>query len=119
MISLGADIVWQKYLPILRDCVWISSDTRQAMARNVTEMLELHGRLLADIARALPCTTQTIQGHHGNHNLVDMTNFPILSEPAAAAEVAKIFDTTVRLCQTIDFRYSQTNSDADNGVFCL
>jgi hypothetical protein len=111
--------VWQKYLPILRDCVWISSDIRQAMARNVTEMLELHGRLLADIARVLPCTTQTIQGHRTNYNLIDMTKFPILSDPAAAAEVAKIFDTTVRLCQTIDFRCSPINSDADYGVFCL
>lgn len=68
------------------------------MARNVTEMLELHGRLLADITRALPCTTQTIQDHglDVNPNMGDMARYPILADPAAAAEVAKAFDTTVR-----------------------
>lgn len=113
--------MWQKYLPILRDCVWISSDVRQAMARNVTEMLELHGRLLADISRALPCTTQTIQDHSVHQNVADLANYPILSDPAAAAEVARIFDTTVRLTaiSAIDCRYSSINPDADHGVFRL
>jgi len=73
------------------------------MARNVTEMLELHGRLLADIARALPCTTQMIQDHDGNRNVAGMACYPILSDPSAAAEVARIFDTTVRLsCHASD-----------------
>ncbi|KAA8894399.1 hypothetical protein FN846DRAFT_416655 [Sphaerosporella brunnea] len=86
-----------KYLPILRDCVWISSDVRQTMARNVTEMLELHGRLLADITRALPCTAQMIQDHglDAGKNLGDVTAYPILADPAAAAEVARAFDKTI------------------------
>ncbi|KAF8243783.1 hypothetical protein K440DRAFT_636790 [Wilcoxina mikolae CBS 423.85] len=86
-----------KYLPILRDYVWISSDVRQAMARNITEMLELHGRLLSDITRALPCTTQTIQDHSldTSLNIGDMARYPILADPAAAAVVARAFDTTI------------------------
>ncbi|KAI5815090.1 Dbl homology domain-containing protein [Pyronema omphalodes] len=86
-----------KYLPILRDCVWVSSDVRQAMGRNVTEMLELHGRLLADITRALPCITQMNQTHgiNASPTIEDLARYPILSDPAAAAEVAKAFDTTI------------------------
>jgi hypothetical protein len=67
------------------------------MARNVTEMLELHGRLLAEITRALPCTAQMIQDHGlgAGTNIGDMVTYPILADPAAAAEVARAFDKTV------------------------
>jgi hypothetical protein len=67
------------------------------MGRNVTEMLELHGRLLADITRALPCITQMNQtyGVNASPTIGDLARYPILSDPAAAAEVAKAFDTTV------------------------
>lgn len=84
-----------QYLPILRDCVWISSDVRQAMARNVTEMLELHSTLLEKIARALPCTTQMIQGHGIDVHTKNMDRYPILADPSAASEVAKAFDATI------------------------
>ncbi|KAI5785928.1 hypothetical protein EDC01DRAFT_631836 [Geopyxis carbonaria] len=86
-----------QYIPILRDCVWISADVRQSMARNVSEMLNLHGRLLNDITRALPCTTQLMQGHvlDVSPNIGDMARYPILADPSAAAEVAKAFDTTM------------------------
>ena len=76
------------------------------MARNITEMLELHGRLLSDISRALPCTTQAIQDHgrDANPRNGDFARYPILCDPAAAAEVAKVFDTTVIPSFPIDWR---------------
>lgn len=91
--------VWQQYLPILRDCVWISADVRQVMVRNVTEMVDLHGRLLAEIQRVLPCTTQMMQGHKlaGIPRSGGLDRYPILADPAAAAEVAKAFESIVSL----------------------
>lgn len=68
------------------------------MARNVTEMVDLHGRLLADITRALPCITQMMHGHKldTSPRIAGIDNYPILADPSAAAEVAKAFETTVR-----------------------
>lgn len=69
------------------------------MARNVTEMVDLHSRLLSEITRVLPCTTQMMQGHKldAGPRIGGMDRYPILADPSAAAEVAKAFETTVRL----------------------
>jgi hypothetical protein len=79
------------------------------MARNITEMLELHGRLLSDIARALPCTTQMIQDHSldASLNTGDMARYPILADPAAAAVVARAFDTAVGILSINNSRIIQ------------
>lgn len=65
------------------------------MARNVTEMLDIHTRLLDEISRALPCTTQMMT----RAAEVDTYHCAILADPAAAAEIAKVFDSTVSTLQ--------------------
>ncbi|TGZ83568.1 hypothetical protein EX30DRAFT_368910 [Ascodesmis nigricans] len=79
-----------QYLPILRECVWVSAETRQTMNRNVSEMLDIHVRLLDDISRALPCINQMMM----KAAEMDMNRCQVLADPAAAAEVAKVFDAT-------------------------
>lgn len=61
------------------------------MNRNVSEMLDIHVRLLDDISRALPCINQMMM----KAAEMDMNRCQVLADPAAAAEVAKVFDATV------------------------
>jgi hypothetical protein len=79
---------------MLKDCVWIPRNLIDGIERNLTVILELHSGLLYDIYRALPCTQQTLQGQRldVNPKFGDLEKCPILADPCAAAELAKVYD---------------------------
>lgn len=89
------------YLSVLNDCEWISPDIKDAIKRNVSEILDLHESLLFDIFRVLPAASHQIQNYKGKSldispQVGELERTHILSNPDAASKIAKVFDKMVR-----------------------
>lgn len=85
---------------MLNDCECISVDVRDAIRRNVSEILDLHESLLSDIFRVLPAASHQIQNYKGRFfdispQVGELERTHILSNPYAASKVAEVFDKMV------------------------
>lgn len=88
---------------MLNDCECISVDVRDAIKRNVSEILDLHESLLSDIFRVLPAASHQIQNYKGKFldtspQVGELERTHILSNPDAASKVAEVFDKMVSTC---------------------
>lgn len=94
------------YFSVLNDCECISADIRDAIKRNVSEILDLHESLLSDIFRVLPAASHQIQNYKGKFldispQVGELERTHILSNPDAALKVAEVFDKMVSACRRI------------------
>jgi hypothetical protein len=96
------------YFSVLNDCDCISADVKDAIKRNVAEILDLHESLLSEIFRMLPAASHQIQNYKGKFldispQVGELERTHILSNPEAAAKVAEVFDKMVssKLCGNI------------------
>jgi len=92
--------LWQLYMSILDDCDGIPVDIKDAITRDVSEILGLHEKLLEEIFHALPAASHQIQTYKGRSFGVDsqadgFAGSNILANPMAAAKVAMVFDKMV------------------------
>ncbi|PWW75598.1 Dbl homology domain-containing protein [Tuber magnatum] len=88
------------YMSILDDCEGIPADIRDAITRNVSEILSLHEKLLEEIFHALPAASHQIQTYKGRSFGVssqagEFTGSNVLANPMAAAKVAMVFDKMI------------------------
>lgn len=88
------------YFSALNDCECISTDIKDAIKRNVSEILDLHESLLSDIFRVLPAASHQIQNYKGKFldispQVGELEKTHILSNPDAALKVAEVFDKMV------------------------
>ncbi|CAZ80044.1 unnamed protein product [Tuber melanosporum] len=89
------------YMSILNDCEGIPADIRDAITRNISEILCLHEKLLEEIFHALPAASHQIQTYKGRSFDVgsqadEFTGSNVLANPMAAAKVAMVFDRMIR-----------------------
>ncbi|KAI5843939.1 hypothetical protein DFP73DRAFT_478694 [Morchella snyderi] len=94
-------VLMNLYFSVLNDCDCISADVKDAIKRNVAEILDLHESLLSEIFRMLPAASHQIQNYKGKFldispQVGELERTHILSNPEAAAKVAEVFDKMMR-----------------------
>ena len=92
--------LWQLYMSILNDCDGIPVDIKDAITRDVSEILGLHEKLLEEIFHVLPAASHQIQTYKGRNFDVgsqtdEFAGSNVLANPMAAAKVAMVFDKMV------------------------
>lgn len=110
---------------MLNDSEGISTDIKDAINRNISEILEHHEALLKDIFDILPSASHQIQNYKAKFLEVspqvgEQERTHVLSNPEAAAKVAEVFNKMVS-----DKQYNKppTRPDVslstDERFFCL
>ncbi|PUU75562.1 hypothetical protein B9Z19DRAFT_1131105 [Tuber borchii] len=89
------------YMSILNDCEGIPIDIKDAITRDVSEILGLHEKLLEEIFHVLPAASHQIQTYKGRNFDVgsqtdEFAGSNVLANPMAAAKVAMVFDKMIR-----------------------
>ncbi|RPA97540.1 hypothetical protein L873DRAFT_1790895 [Choiromyces venosus 120613-1] len=89
------------YMSILNDCEGIPADIKDAITRNVSEILGLHEELLEEIFHALPAASHQIQTYKRRNfdmssQADEFAGSNVLANPMAAAKVAMVFDKMIR-----------------------
>jgi hypothetical protein len=87
-------------MSVLNDCEGTPADIKEAITRNVSEILDLHERLLAEIFHVLPAASHQIQTYKGRDSGMaphaeEFAGVHVLANPMAAAKVAMVFDKMV------------------------
>lgn len=87
-------------MSVLNGCEGIPADIKEAITRNVSEILDLHERLLSEIFHVLPAASHQIQTYKGRVSdmtppMEELAGVHVLANPMAAAKVAMVFDKMV------------------------
>jgi hypothetical protein len=98
--AASLNITKKLYMSVLNDCEGIPVDIKDSITRNVSEILDLHERLLAEIFQVLPAASHQVQTYKGRDSVMipyaeEFAGIHVLANPMAAAKVAMVFDKMV------------------------